>query len=225
MTALASVALMDIAIGCRFEFEVATPTHAVVMVEPHPDEASRVGRRGALVDPGRSPRAPYRDLFENRCRRMTLPAGLVELVYRASSPTTAGPTTSMPDAPELAPAEPPRRRAAVPAAEPLLPVRRAGAPFAFEQFGTSPPGWTRVQAISEWVHDHIAVRLRQGVAVVHGRRRARPAGTACAATSPTSRVALCRALNIPTRYVFGYLPDIGVPDPGVPMDFCAWLEV
>jgi hypothetical protein len=23
----------------------------------------------------------------------------------------------------------------------------------------------------------------------------------------------------------GYLPDIGVPDPGVPMDFCAWMEV
>ena len=38
-------------------------------------------------------------------------------------------------------------------------------------------------------------------------------------------VALCRALNIPARYVFGYLPDIAVPDPGVPMDFCAWMEV
>ena len=36
---------------------------------------------------------------------------------------------------------------------------------------------------------------------------------------------LCRALNIPSRYVFGYLPDIGVPDPGTPMDFCAWMEV
>ncbi len=38
-------------------------------------------------------------------------------------------------------------------------------------------------------------------------------------------IALCRALNIPARYVFGYLPDIDVPDPGVPMDFCAWMEV
>ncbi|HEV2654406.1 MAG TPA: transglutaminase family protein, partial [Ktedonobacteraceae bacterium] len=35
----------------------------------------------------------------------------------------------------------------------------------------------------------------------------------------------CRALNIPTRYVFGYLPDIGVPVPDAPMDFCAWMEV
>ena len=38
-------------------------------------------------------------------------------------------------------------------------------------------------------------------------------------------ITLCRSLNIPARYVFGYLPDIGVPDPGMPMDFSAWMEV
>jgi transglutaminase-like putative cysteine protease len=38
-------------------------------------------------------------------------------------------------------------------------------------------------------------------------------------------VTFCRALNIPARYVFGYLPDIGVPPPYTPMDFCAWMEV
>ena len=36
---------------------------------------------------------------------------------------------------------------------------------------------------------------------------------------------LCRSLNIPARYVFGYLPDIGIPPPYDPMDFCAWIEV
>ena len=38
-------------------------------------------------------------------------------------------------------------------------------------------------------------------------------------------VTFCRALGIPTRYVFGYLPDIDVPPPAEPMDFCAWMEV
>src|SRR5438876_856707 len=38
-------------------------------------------------------------------------------------------------------------------------------------------------------------------------------------------VALCRALSIPARYAFGYLPDIGVPVADTPMDFCAWMEV
>jgi len=36
---------------------------------------------------------------------------------------------------------------------------------------------------------------------------------------------LCRSLNIPARYVFGYLPDIGVPPPYEQQDFCAWIEV
>ena len=35
---------------------------------------------------------------------------------------------------------------------------------------------------------------------------------------------LCRCMNIPARYVNGYLGDIGVaPDPA-PMDFNAWFE-
>ena len=38
-------------------------------------------------------------------------------------------------------------------------------------------------------------------------------------------VTFCRALNIPARYVCGYLPDVGVaPDP-TPMDFHAWFQV
>ena len=38
-------------------------------------------------------------------------------------------------------------------------------------------------------------------------------------------MALCRALSIPARYAFGYLPDIDVPAVDAPMDFCAWMEV
>jgi transglutaminase-like putative cysteine protease len=38
-------------------------------------------------------------------------------------------------------------------------------------------------------------------------------------------VTFCRALGIPARYVFGYMPDIGIPGPFPPMDFHAWFEV
>jgi transglutaminase-like putative cysteine protease len=38
-------------------------------------------------------------------------------------------------------------------------------------------------------------------------------------------ITFCRALNIPARYVFGYMPDIGVEGPFPPMDFHAWFEV
>ena len=36
-------------------------------------------------------------------------------------------------------------------------------------------------------------------------------------------ITFCRALNIPARYVTGYLGDIGVPE-RPPMDFSAWFE-
>src|SRR2546428_3737845 len=38
-------------------------------------------------------------------------------------------------------------------------------------------------------------------------------------------VTFCRAMSIPARYVFGYLPDLYVPPPAEPMDFAAWMEV
>ena len=38
-------------------------------------------------------------------------------------------------------------------------------------------------------------------------------------------ISFCRALNIPARYVFGYLPDMDVPPDPAPMDFAAWMEV
>jgi transglutaminase-like putative cysteine protease len=38
-------------------------------------------------------------------------------------------------------------------------------------------------------------------------------------------ITFCRALNIPARYVCGYIPDIDVPPPAEPMDFAAWFEV
>ena len=38
-------------------------------------------------------------------------------------------------------------------------------------------------------------------------------------------ITLCRALNVPARYVAGYLPDIAVTPPDLPMDFCSWFEV
>ncbi len=38
-------------------------------------------------------------------------------------------------------------------------------------------------------------------------------------------ISFCRALSIPARYVFGYLPDMDVPPDPAPMDFAAWMEV
>jgi transglutaminase-like putative cysteine protease len=95
---------------------------------------------------------------------------------------------------------------------------------AWKLFGDAPPGWDRVQAICDWVHSEITfgyleTSLLATAVDVYERR----AGV-CRDFAHLA-VTFCRALNIPARYVFGYLPDIDVPPAADPMDFCAWMEV
>jgi transglutaminase-like putative cysteine protease len=94
---------------------------------------------------------------------------------------------------------------------------------AWSLFEKTPPGWPRVQAICDYVHNHITFDYQS----------ARPNKTAFDAWTEQRGVcrdyahlaiAFCRAMNIPARYCTGYLGDIGVPVVGV-MDFSAWMEV
>jgi transglutaminase-like putative cysteine protease len=94
---------------------------------------------------------------------------------------------------------------------------------AWSLFQNTPPGWARVQAICDYVHNHI----------VFNYAHARPTKTAYEAWSEAAgvcrdyahlAVTFCRCMNIPARYCTGYLGDIGVPVVGV-MDFSAWFEV
>ena len=96
--------------------------------------------------------------------------------------------------------------------------------FAWAQFGGTEPGWPRVQAIVDFVHDHIAFDYQN----------ADPTRTAFGGFSDRTGVCrdfahlaitLCRCMNIPARYCTGYLGDIGVPPVPDPMDFSAWFEV
>jgi transglutaminase-like putative cysteine protease len=98
------------------------------------------------------------------------------------------------------------------------------APVAFEQFGGLPRGWSRVRAISQWVHDRIGFDYGAASPATTAEDVLRDGHGVCRDFAHLA-IALCRALNIPARYVVGYLPDIEVPDPGTPMDFCAWMEV
>ena len=95
---------------------------------------------------------------------------------------------------------------------------------AWDLFGSVKPGWTRVQAVCDFVHNHLTF----------GYPHARATRTALEAYEEKKGVcrdfahlmiALCRCLNIPARYVNGYLGDIGVPKDPAPMDFSAWVEV
>jgi transglutaminase-like putative cysteine protease len=86
------------------------------------------------------------------------------------------------------------------------------------------PGWSRVQAIVDWCHANVefgypyARATKTALEVFTERQGVCRDFTHLAVT-------FCRCLNIPARYVTGYLGDIGIPPLPDPMDFSAWFEV
>jgi transglutaminase-like putative cysteine protease len=213
---------MRIGIGCEFVFDLPLTAHAVVLVEPHPSEASRVASAHFSTEPD-LPTTVYSDQFGNLCRRVTLPAGRVQLRFAADVATDGVIDDADEDAPERNPADLPDDALVY-----LLPSRYCQsdqiAPFALEQFGRVPWGWRRVHEISRWVHDSVkfdymaASPLATSTDILACR-------TGVCRDFAHLGISLCRALNIPARYVFGYLPDIDVPLTESPMDFCGWMEV
>ena len=93
---------------------------------------------------------------------------------------------------------------------------------AWALFGETPPGWARVQAICNWVHNHLTFGYHFGRPTKTAADVMRERTGVCRDFAHLS-IALCRAMNIPARYASGYLGDIGVPPSGAG-DFCAWFE-
>ncbi len=96
-------------------------------------------------------------------------------------------------------------------------------PQAWSLFGNGPGGWQRVQAITQFVHDHVTFGYQFGRANKTASEVFTERTGVCRDFAHLA-IALCRAMNIPARYASGYLGDIGVPYAG-PGDFCAWFEV
>ena len=213
---------MRVALGCEFVHELDASVHAVIQVEPRLDGAFRLRWERWSSEPD-LPSSRYIDGFGNLCRRAELPAGRSVLRYETLAEVLPDPDRAWPAAPEVPPAQLPDETLVFTLPSRLVPSDEL-APAAYELFGAATPGWSRVQAISDWVHGEVAF----------GYGSSSPATTAAHVYESRKGVcrdfthlaiAFCRALNIPARYAFGYLPDVGVEPPEDPMDFCAWMEV
>jgi transglutaminase-like putative cysteine protease len=164
----------------------------------------------------------YRDLFGNWCSRILAPAGRVRL---SADTVVNDPGLPDPFAPEAQ--QFPVQALPDDALTFLLASRYCEtdrlAEIAWSLFAGAPQGWGRVQAVCDFVHQHIAF----------GYGDARPTRTAWEAYTERKgvcrdfahlAVTLCRCLNIPARYCTGYLGDMGETPPFGPMDFAAWFE-
>ena len=96
----------------------------------------------------------YLDLYGNRCERFTIPAGASRIVYEAEVVLDAPGDHIAPGTPETpVMALPDEHLAFVMPSRFCLPDELGGE--AWDRFGDHAPGWERVQAIVDFVHDHL----------------------------------------------------------------------
>ena len=95
--------------------------------------------------------------------------------------------------------------------------------IAWRLFSQTKPGWPRVQAVCDFVHEHIHFDYQQARANRTAQDVFRERAGVCRDYMHLA-ITFCRCLNVPARYCTGYLGDIGVPEAPYPMDFGAWFE-
>jgi transglutaminase-like putative cysteine protease len=214
---------MHIRFGYELIYSTPVPTHMILMLH------TQLGRGQNYVvadhmQVSRSTAPKYHtDGFGNTCTRLELPSGPTRITADALIEDSGRPEAVALSAPEH-----PLRELPFEVMQYLLSSRYCDTEVlmaeAWRLFGHRQPGWTRVQAICDFVHEYVTFDYRH----------ARPTRTASETFFERQGVcrdfahlaiALCRCLNIPARYCTGYLGDIGVPAVDSPMDFAGCMEV
>jgi transglutaminase-like putative cysteine protease len=214
---------MQIKAGYTLTYDFPKPTPMLLVLNNHPS------RQGDLLTPQVLRCDPpvqmwdYTDGFGNVCTRLIAPAGQLSISTEFEIYDTGQPDRVVADAVQHDIHDLPDDVLVF-----LLGSRYCETDLlsniAWTLFEQTAPGWGRVQAILDWVHNHIRFdyQLANATRTAHGAY----IGQVGVCRDYTHlAIAFCRCMNIPARYCTGYLGDIGnVPVPG-PMDFSAWLEV
>ena len=205
--------------GCTFGLATPHPTASVFQVAPSGPGLKLLAERWKTG----AEHHTYVDLYGNRCERLMIPAGDSRLVYEADVVLDEPRDVNRPGTRETPVAElPDACLAFVMPSRFCLPDELGHE--AWQRFGALEPGWERVQAIVDFVHGHlqwVAGASNPWTTAVDAYR----AGQGVCRDFAHLAITFCRALNIPARYVFGYIPEIDVPPAEEPLDFAAWFEV
>jgi transglutaminase-like putative cysteine protease len=209
-------------LGYDIQFEIPAPVTIVALLNVHPCRIADLRAPDEMrSEPGVQVES-YVDSFGNYSTRFVAQAGPLRLSNSTVIRDSGLPDAVGPHAREVPVHELPHDVLRYLYNSRYCEVDRF-ATIALDLFGGVPRGWSRVQAVCDWVNARVSF----------GYQYARPTKTALDVFTERFgvcrdfqhlAVTLCRALNIPARYATGYLGDIGVPPAPSPMDFSAWFE-
>jgi len=165
----------------------------------------------------------YRDGFGNWCTRIVAPGGRIRIKTDALIRDTGQPDAVVPDARQHAVQDLPEETLVFLLGSRYCETDRL-AQAAWDMFGQSPPGWARVQAVCDYVHNRITFDYQQARATRTAWEAFNEGAGVCRDYAHLA-IALCRCLNIPARYCTGYLGDMGTLPPYGGGDFAAWFDV
>ncbi len=215
---------MLIKVDFEIAFEFMEPTPVAMMMYLHPS------RDPTLRSPERLTLTPsvavsqFTDGFGNRCGRAFVPAGTVVFRNEAVVDDCGLPDLQVPSARQTPVQQLPDSVLVYLLASRYCEVDSELTDLAWKLFKSTPAGWPRVQAVSDFVHQHVQFDYMQARATRTALETYRERVGVCRDYTHLA-ITLCRCLNIPARYCTGYLGDIGVPPSASPMDFSAWMEV
>jgi transglutaminase-like putative cysteine protease len=209
--------------GFKLGFECIQPTPMLLVLNVHPSRRIDLLSEQILTFNQEIDAWNYTDGFGNACTRIVAPSGTTEIstdfdIYDTGQPDIVPVDALQHDIKDL-----PDDVLQFLLGSRYCDTDRMG-DFAWENFADTPLGWPRVQAIADFVHDHIAFDYQKAdpLRTAHGGYTDK---TGVCRDFAHLAITLCRCMNIPARYCTGYLGDIGVPPVPDPMDFSAWFEV
>lgn len=213
---------MRLSIGYRFDYRFAGPTPVIALLNVHYTRISDLEQADPIIVSPAVELSAYRDGFGNWCSRFVAPAGQVTIAAKAvirDSGLREEPDQSAGQVPlEMLPDE---------CLTFLIPSRFCDSDrfvdLAWELFGKAEPGYARVQAVCDFVHQHLAFDYQDASAYRSASDAYQGRKGVCRDFAHLA-VAFCRALNIPARYCTCYLSDLGTPPPYPPGDFAASFE-
>lgn len=212
---------IKVRVGCAFQYNSLAPTPMIFIVRPNSYDRHQVVDESYRMLPT-LPIEDYLDAFGNRAWRLVAPAGPFTIEYDAIVEVTAAPDLTLPTLPQVAVAQLPYDVLPY-----TLPSRYCDSDYftdeAWRLFSNTLEGWPRVQAICDWIHREVIYDGLGSTSHTSGYQAYQARRGVCRDFAHIA-ICFCRALNIPARYVYGYLPDIGVPPDPTPMDFHAWFE-
>ena len=213
---------MQLRIGFELIYNFPQPTPIILHVNVHYSRANDIIVPDHLTTDPFVPITGYRDGFGNLCARGLAPAGRLRLTADGTIRDSGQPDEMVFSAGQDSVEDLPEDTLIF-----LLGSRYCETDLlsqtAWQLFGWTAPGYQRVQAICNYVHNHIAFNYQDA-------RSTRGAADAFNERIGVCRdfahlaIAFCRCMNIPARYCTGYLSDVGTPPPYAVGDFAAWFE-